>query len=398
MKILITITKAEIGGAQVFVLNLAKELKRKGHDVVVAFGYGDYLPLELNLEGIKFHQFKNLKRGFSPIANILYIKELTNYVRENDFDIVHLNSTNTLLGSFSLKKLASKRRRPKTVFTVHGLSVIDGGYKKHSFLKILFKKFFSLAFSKLDKIVFVSRKNYDFAKEANILSAKTIRKSTIVYNGLDIDDSYFISQDEARSYIANKLKYHKALKEGEGKYNTIDKKTFIYGSIGRLAYPKNYEFLISTFKEVVKVISSAKLIIIGEGPERQKYEAMIKTYGLEKDVILLGEIKEASRYIKAFDAFVLPSLYEGLSISLIESRFANIASLASLVGGNEEVLGASNCFKLDDPQDFIDKLVSVHNRVDEENDSEKGSSSLEKFKSNTMAEKYLEIYALLTQN
>ena len=129
MKILIVITKAEIGGAQVFVLNLAKGLKLAGHQVTVASGLGSFLPEELKKEGIDFYQFKNLKRSFNPLANVKFVKELKAYVAQNSFAVVHLNSSNALLGTWSLRALKLKTGKPKIVFTIHGLSLIDGQHR-----------------------------------------------------------------------------------------------------------------------------------------------------------------------------------------------------------------------------------------------------------------------------
>ena len=69
-KILIAITKGEIGGAQVFVRNLAFGLKKDGFDVTVALGreHGDFLESELPRADIKLHTFYNLSRSFSPFS------------------------------------------------------------------------------------------------------------------------------------------------------------------------------------------------------------------------------------------------------------------------------------------------------------------------------------------
>jgi len=158
-------------------------------------------------------------------------------------------------------------------------------------------------------------------------------KSHLVYNGLDLEN--LLSREEARKRL---------------ELNLDD---YIYGSIGRLAYPKNYEFLINSYLAVKALKPKAKLLLIGEGPERDKYENLIKLYQLEKEIILTGEIIDASCYLKAFDLFVLPSVFEGLSLSLIAAVQAGVPALASRVGGNEEVIGVSNCFKLDDKEDFL---------------------------------------------
>lgn len=349
MKILIVITKSEMGGAQVFALNLARGLKAAGQEVVVAGGPGEYLPAELKRAGVHFHYLKKLQRSRNPLKALGFIRELRRYVAQEKFDVVHLNSTNALAGVWGLDGLKS---RPRLVFTVHGLSVLDSSHSAPGFIKSLYRFFFKAAFKKLDSLVFVSRLNKEFALSSGLLSDSVARKSALVYNGIDFAPGYLLDSTEARAALADAL--------GLVSEDWIAfQKAYIYGSIGRLAYPKNYEFLINTYKAVKSIRPEARLVIIGEGPERVKYEGLIKSYGLEKEVILAGELPEASRYLKAFNLFVLPSIFEGLSLSLIEAVRAGVPVLASRVGGNEEIIGVERCFELNNQEEFMKKLADI---------------------------------------
>jgi glycosyltransferase involved in cell wall biosynthesis len=360
MKILIVITKSELGGAQVFALSLAKGLKEAGEEVVVAGGPGEYLPQELSKLNIEFKRLNNLERSRNPFKNLSFIKELTDYVKNNQFRVVHLNSTNALLGVWGLAKL---KNRPRVVFTVHGLSLLDSGHKTLGIIKAAYRWFFRLAFLKLDQIVFVSRLNLDFAKSSGLISGLE-KKVSLIYNGLE--KKVLLSRESAREKLG------------------LSNSDYIYGSIGRLAYPKNYEFLINIYPLVKTIKPEAKLVLIGEGPERVKYEHLIKLYGLEGHVILVGEKPEAGLYLNAFDLFVLPSIFEGLSLSLIEAVLNNIPAIASRVGGNEEVIGAENCFKLNDKQEFLE-LVKRNSFI---------SSEKRDFSAKTMVASYYGIYSL----
>lgn len=331
MKTLIVITKSELGGAQVFTLNLALGLKEKGEEVTVAGGPGDYLPKELEKNNIPFHRLEKLKRSFNPFQNLSFARELKNYVGANNFEVVHLNSTNALFGVWSLNNL---KKKVKVVFTVHGLSLLDGGHHALSLIKKAYYLFFKAAFKKLSAIVFVSQKNLDFAKKSGLIKGLEDR-SHLIYNGLNFNQNNLLSRGEARRRLH------------------LNEADYIFGSIGRLAYPKNYEFLINSYLDLKTIKPQAKLLIIGEGPERDKYENLIKLYHLENEVILTGEMVGASNYLKAFDLFVLPSIFEGLSLSLIEAVQAEIPAVASRVGGNEEIVGVDNCFTLNNKEEFI---------------------------------------------
>lgn len=136
---------------------------------------------------------------------------------------------------------------------------------------------------------------------------------------------------------------------------------FLIGSIGRLAYPKNFEFLIETVPDILQIRDDACCLIIGDGPEKEKYRSLIKKLGLEKHVYLVGEIQDAYQYLPGFDIFALPSRYEGLSITLIEALFAGVPILASRVGGNPELLDYSEdqLHDLNDKSDFLDKFARI---------------------------------------
>ncbi len=379
MKILIVITKSEIGGAQMFALSLARGLKAAGEDVSVAGGPGAYLPAELEKSGIPFRRLENLERSRNPLKGLSFMRELKEYVFREKFDVVHLNSTNALLGVWGLSRLEPK---PRVVFTVHGLSLLDSGYKASGLLKSAYRLFFQVAFKKLDSLVFVSRLNLKAAMASGLLEGGLASRSHLIYNGLDFAPDYLLNREEARRELAEILKLSPEAKADF-------QEAFIYGSIGRLAYPKNYEFLINAYKAVKAIKPDAKLLLIGEGPERAKYEGLIKSYKLEDKIFLSGGIDGAGRYLKAFDLFVLPSIFEGLSISLIEAKRAGIPALASRVGGNEEIIGQERCFELNDQTEFLRLLGNPEPGRELESGTELAGSD---FSAEAMIKGYLEIY------
>lgn len=361
MKILLIITKADIGGAQEFVLTLARGLKNSGYIVSVAFGDGNFLSQELENEGIPYFRLENLKRGSNPFSAFSFIFELKSLINREKFDVIHFNSTNTLPGVISV---AFSKIKIKKIFTVHGLSILDSNYKASFFIKLIFKFYFKIFLYFIDKIVFVSKYNLDDAKDQNIT-----KKGLLIYNGLGIESNYFMDRDKAREGLENLTKS-----------NLSD--SFLIGSIGRLVYQKNYEFILKIWPEIKKIKPKAKIILIGEGPERNNYERIINHLNISSDIFLIGEIKKASQFIKAFDLFVLPSVYEGLSISLIEALFSGIPVLASDVGGNREVIGVENCFELNNDSEFLKKIE--YSNLPNIDKSE--------FSSGSMINKYIEIY------
>lgn len=366
-KILIIVTKGEVGGAQQFVFNLAKGTHEKGCDITVGFGDGGFLPDKLKAENIKYHQFKHLKRTNSFLLNFLFILELRRYINQNEFSIVHFNSTNSLFGAIGAKL---SKIKPRTIFTFHGLSYLDAGSNKNFLIKLVFYLFFKFCLLFVDKNIFICHANLDYAKKI-----KLVKNGVVIHNGIE---NIYLNKEKSTKFLSSII-------DGDLKNKKI------IGSIGRLAYPKNYEFLIKAASKLCQQNDNFVFVIIGEGPERKKYEKLIRQYNLEKNFFLPGEIKDASLYIKAFDLFVLTSKFEGMPITLLEALDANVETVASQVGGVKELLSDDeSIYQSDNLDDFIKK---VQNRIAGQKktniDSRKKYFSIEK-----MVNEYMKSYGL----
>ncbi len=367
MKILLIITHGKIGGATNSVFWLAKGLKEKNIDVYVGFGEGDYLKEKLNLEKIPFYNFKWLKRTHNPLINLFFVFEIKRFLDKEKFDIVHFNSTNALFGTIGAK---FSKNKPKTIFTFRGLSVLDPNYKKNLYLKIIYWVIFKFLLWFINIPVFVCKDNFKKAKKI-----KLAKKGVIIYNG--IPESEFLRKEEIIKFFEERL-------------NISLKDKFIIGSIERLDYSKNYEFLISVLPKILKIKENAILLIIGDGPEKKKLEKLIKKLELQNKIFLLGEIENASKYLKGFDLFILPSRYEGLSITLIEALFAQVSILASDVGGNKEIVGEKSVFKSQNKTDFIEKFKNILISANLNNKAK------EIFSIKSVVENYLSLYLKLS--
>ena len=340
MKLLYIVTKAVVGGAQTSVLNLAREMKRRGHDVTVGFGDGDWLPRELEAEKIAYTRFKWLKRTHNPLASLFFIGEMMKYLHGKDFTAVHFNSSNALAGAVGVK-LASKKA--KTIFTFRGMSILDEHYEINPALRFLYVCFFKLFLLFIDEPVFISRENFDKFGQGQLTS-----KGKLVYNGLDPQRISFVSREEAIRFFSEKSGV-----DLSGKY--------IIGSIGRLDYAKNYEFLIKVFPKILEQRPDAVAVIMGEGSDRSLYERLIAENNLSKNIFLIGNVENGGRFLKGFDLFVQTSRYEGLSIALIEAMFAGLLILTSDVGGNREVVGSpeEEVYQLDNGEEFLNKFKAL---------------------------------------
>lgn len=105
--------------------------------------------------------------------------------------------------------------------------------------------------------------------------------------------------------------------------------SFVLGHVGRFVDAKNHLFLIDIFEAVHRRRPDSSLLLVGDGALRPQIEAHIAQKGLEDHVILTGVQSDTWKYYQAMDAFVMPSLYEGLPVSMVEAQTAGLSCFVS---------------------------------------------------------------------
>ena len=103
-----------------------------------------------------------------------------------------------------------------------------------------------------------------------------------------------------------------------------DDNQFVIGTCGRLSPEKNQIFLVEIFAEIKKVMDDSKLILIGDGSEKENILNQAIKLDVDKDIIWTGMVSNASYYYSMLDCFVLPSIFEGLPLAGVEAQAAGI--------------------------------------------------------------------------
>lgn len=132
-------------------------------------------------------------------------------------------------------------------------------------------------------------------------------------------------------------------------------------SVGRLVPVKGYRSLIHAFVFIRKKID-ADLFILGEGKQRIELTLLAKELKIEKNVHLLGFMKNPYSFMKNADVFVLSSIYEGLPTVLIEAMACGVPVVSTKSGGSTEILGKGKYGKLvpaENPQSLAKAIVDV---------------------------------------
>ncbi|MEX0924999.1 MAG: glycosyltransferase, partial [Candidatus Paceibacterota bacterium] len=248
-KVLIVVTRGTVGGAQTSVFNLARQLDRGGQaDVTVGSGEGEHLALRCRAAGIEHVRFQYLRRSLNPIYAVRSIVEFVRHFNQEQYDVVHINSSNALFAALAAKL---SKKKPWIVFTFRGLSLLDEHYEMSSLKRRLYIWIYRILLAFVDEPVFVSFENFETATRMGLVKEGA---GTVIYNGLDPEELVFEDRSEARQ----------ALAELSGA--KITDETFLIGSIGRLAYQKNYEFLIDQIADLSGKHPLLKVVIIGDGP------------------------------------------------------------------------------------------------------------------------------------
>lgn len=126
-------------------------------------------------------------------------------------------------------------------------------------------------------------------------------------------------------YIKNELK-----KE----FNISSEK--IIGHTGRFVEVKNHSFLIDVFKAIYESGENVKMLLIGDGPLKKKIEEKVHDLGLEDRLIFTGMRNDVQNLLALMDVYVLPSIYEGVSVSLMEAQAAGVPFVVSTSAYSDE--------------------------------------------------------------
>ena len=305
MKIIIAITKSNFGGAQRYVYDIATELAKK-HDVAVLFGGQGLLAEKLSAASVRTISIPELGRDMNLGKDISVFFRILKILKHERPNALILNSSKiggvgSLAGRFAGVK--------KIIFVAHGFAWNEN---RGAIQKFVLKFFYALTFLFSTKIIAVS--DAIWRQGSKLPFAK--KKMTVVKLG--IAEAPLLGREAAR----------KAL--------NIPQDAFVVGTLAELHHIKGLRYAI----EAIPLIPIPRLYyaILGEGEMRGELEKEITKKKVGDKVFLKGFVKDGSSYIKAFDVFLLPSLSEALSYTLIEAGFSETAVIATSVGGIPEII------------------------------------------------------------
>jgi len=297
IKIIYIIPTLDIGGAERLVIDVIKNLDQEKFTVkIICMKKSGAWDVELKDHGIPLILLGQ-KRGISFISLIKLIKIL----KQEHPDIVHTHLFGAdFYGSVAARLIGIKY----LVSTEHNLNYSENAVKK--IIKIFISKLFNNIITVSEAVKKYMIKSY-YVKEKKIL---------VIYNGVDIN------------------KFFQPLNKKDG---VRENKNIIIGSIGRLTKQKGFEYLIEAINKL-SVSQDIECLIVGEGELKTLFQEKVKKIGLENKIKFLGLQKDIKFFLNKIDIFILPSLWEGFGIVLLEAGLAGVPVIASKIDGITEII------------------------------------------------------------
>ena len=324
---------------------LAEVLHKQGYEVHVAAR--DNLAEKNGLKLDFADKVFNVPFSRSPKSkdNIAAYKQIKKIIDEEQYDIIHCN---TPMGGIVTRLAARKARKKgtKVIYTAHGFHFYKGAPKKNWIVFYPIEKFFSRM---TDVLITIVDEDYKIAADKFHCAVEHI-------HGVGVDEERY-----------SPVSFEEELKlRGELGY-TAEQKIIL--CIGELLPNKNQKMAIRAMQKVVESFSDAKLLLAGNGPERERLEAEIEACGLQDNVQMLGYCTCLEKYQRISDLLVACSHREGLGLNVIEAMLTENPVVASVNRGHKELVqSGKNGYLVNSSEEMAEKMLEILNDTQKRNE------------------------------
>ena len=298
------------GGSGVLATELGLELSRKGHEVHF-ITYSQPVRLELLSSNVHFHEVNVPEYPlfhYQPYELALSSK-LVDMVKIHKIDVLHVHYAipHAYAAYMAKKMLHEEGIDLPIVTTLHGTDITLVG--SHPF----YKTAVTFSINKSDAVTSVSQN----LKEDTQRLFNTQKEIKVIPNFIDIN------------------KYKNSYEECDRHLLALPQERVIT-HVSNFRPVKRIADVIEIFYRIQKELP-AKLMMVGEGPERKKAEQLCKTYGIENKVVFLGNSSEVDKILCLSDLFLLPSKTESFGLAALEAMASGVPVISSDSGGIPEV-------------------------------------------------------------
>ncbi len=289
------------GGLQRVVIDLAQGLRRLGHDAHICSLRGPGpLEAEIRGRGIPLWPMPWPERG----ADRLLFRKVSRLLREHRYDVIHTHNTQAFLDGGLAALLA---RVPARVHTDHARPFPD------RFKYMAMERLMSYSY---DKVVGVSAHTAENLRKYEGIAEKRLE---VILNGID---GGWYRAESARADSS-------ALRRAAG----LSGFKRVIGLGVRLEEQKGIRFLLAAMPQILSRHPDTGLAIAGAGSQAEALQAQAESLGIAGNVRFLGAFPQLTSFYPLIDLFVLPSLWEGLPLCLLEAMCLGLPIVATQVGG-----------------------------------------------------------------
>lgn len=291
-------------------------------DIVTPNEISDEYKSEFDLNGSAVYW---LNRNGSPLK---YFSSLLKLMKREKYDVVHIHGNSSMMLIDVLPAVLTHI----PVRIVHSHNTTCNHMLLHKILYPIFRLCYTHGFAcgqDAGKWLFA---NKDFIE---------------LKNGIDTEKYLF--DQSVRNEYRSRL--------------NVGNKTLI-GHVGNFIEQKNHVFLIEMFADLLKENQDYVLLLISDGALLKQIKEKTKSLGIFENVIFLGKTPDVNKYMQAMDMFVLPSLYEGLPVVLIEAQSAGLPCLVSdKVSSEANLTGTMKYIDIDKTSEWIKQIEIVKNEL-----------------------------------
>lgn len=303
------IIRRAVGGMKNHLLGLLKHLDRNKFEPVVLMPGDSDFEERLKELNVRFYRLE-INDTINPLQDIASVVKLRRLLKKINPDLIHIHGNKTAL----IGRIAAKGIGAPVIVTVHN-------FLKESKNRIFWivarfvEKFFS---NWSDKIICVSK-----ALEESLVDSFGIPEGKIKHipNSLDL---------ESWNENADKVKARQ-------KFGFVNGYKYV-GLVGRLVGFKGHKYAIDAMPGILGSSPDVRLVIAGDGPDREKLMSLSEKLGLRDKVYFKGHVDNMHEMYNAFDYFLFPSVNEPFGIAVLEAMASRLPIVAADSGGVSEIL------------------------------------------------------------
>lgn len=276
----------------------------------------------------------DLDRSPYSTKNIKAYKQLVDLINKEKIDYIHCN---TPVGGVLGRLAGEKCKVKKIVYEAHGFHFYEGAPKKNWMIYYPVEKWLA---KKTDAIITINNEDFERAK-----TFKLKNNGQVYYvPGVGIDLSQYEINKNMRKIKRDEL----CLKDSD--------KMII--SVGELNTNKNNKVILEAIAEIAN--NNVYYFLCGIGPLEEKLKLLAKNYGIENHIHFLGYRNDIKDLLQAADIYVMPSIREGLSRSLMEAMACGVPCVVSNIRGNSDLINNSvNGFLCSKATDYAQSIKTI---------------------------------------